>query len=97
MRQIPFTDGRQPGYDFRDALSLLTDCQDLIGRKFPDIISQIIMFLKLDNIFKHLKVVDRYLMKNFNYKKENEVDQVMGAFFVTTRKVINNMNFVTIF
>ena len=30
MRQIPFTDGRQPGYDFRDALSLLTDRQVLI-------------------------------------------------------------------
>ena len=38
MRQIPFTDGRQPGYDFRDALSLLTDRQVLIGRQFPDII-----------------------------------------------------------
>ena len=45
------------------------------------------MFFKIDHIFKNIRSVNEYLLNDFDYGKMKEVDQVMGAFFVTKREL----------
>lgn len=56
-------------------------------RAFPDFWSQILINLKLHHLVR-LKSYERYMMKDFDYEKRQEVDQVMGAFFAIRREVI---------
>lgn len=51
-------------------------------RKFPDIISHIMILFKLHNFFANSKSINNYYCKNFDYTKTQIVDQVMGAFFM---------------
>ena len=59
-------------------------------RAFPDVLSQVLISLKLKHIF-NLRAIGRYLAQNFDYEKRREVDQVMGAFFAIRRKVIEQI------
>ena len=59
-------------------------------RAFPDVLSQVLISLKLKHIFNS-HAIGRYLAQNFNYEKRQEVDQVMGAFFAIRRKVIEQI------
>lgn len=59
-------------------------------RAFPDIWSQILITLKIQHLFES-RAVNRYLMDGFDYKRRREVEQVMGAFFVIHRKVIEQI------
>jgi hypothetical protein len=38
-----------------------------------------------------LKIIERYLMSDFDYHKQADVDQVMGAFFCIRRELINKI------
>ncbi len=58
-------------------------------RKFPKITDILCLFLKLHKFFP--SVLDDYLEKDFDYSKEKEVDQVMGAFFLIRRKVLDKI------
>ncbi len=51
-------------------------------RRFPRLLDQIIILLKLHHIFPKLPPLSRYLASRFDYTKESKVDQVMGAFFM---------------
>jgi len=56
-------------------------------RAFPTLTSQLLILLKAHHISKNIPVLKHYFAKGFNYKKEQDVDQVMGAAFLTTRAV----------
>lgn len=56
-------------------------------RKFPNFFDHLVMMFKLHHLIK----LNRYLMTNFDYQKEQDVDQLMGAFFIINRKVIEKI------
>lgn len=58
-------------------------------RKFPTLWSQVIILLKLHNLFPNL--VKKYYMLDFDYKKNRQVDQVMGAYFLINKKVLKKI------
>ncbi|MBI1961587.1 MAG: glycosyltransferase family 2 protein [Parcubacteria group bacterium] len=58
-------------------------------RRFPRVRDIKVIFFKLYKLFPSL--LDRYLAKDFNYSREQEVDQVMGAFFCIRRSVIDQI------
>lgn len=58
-------------------------------RRFPTLMAITLMLLKLTKIFPHLPAVDRYLATDFDYTREQEVDQVMGAFMLMPRAILN--------
>jgi len=60
-------------------------------RAFPDFASQIFILLKIHHLFPHTKTMYKYLVQNFDYEKTQEVDQVMGAFMMIRREVINKI------
>lgn len=70
-------------------------------RRFPDFLSSTLISLNFHshchshchshrfNLFA--RAVDRYLARDFDYSKNQEADQVMGAFFMTRREVIEKI------
>lgn len=60
-------------------------------RAFPDLASQIFILLKIHHLFPHTKAMYKYLVQNFDYGKTQEVDQVMGAFMIIRREVIEKI------
>lgn len=56
-------------------------------RKFPSFLSQVFILLKLHHFFKN-SFVQKYLAVSFDYQKTQEVDQVMGAFFLIRRQIL---------
>jgi len=58
-------------------------------RRFPSLYAMIIISFKLHNFFPEL--VDEYFALDFDYYLEQEVDQVMGAFFMIRREVIDKV------
>lgn len=60
-------------------------------RSFPTFASQALILLKLHHLLPRLPVLKRYFLYNFNYQKLQEVDQVMGAFLMTRKKIINEI------
>lgn len=60
-------------------------------RSFPTFASQVFILLKLHHLFPHSKAMYHYLMQDFDYEKTQEVDQVMGAFFMIRREVIEKI------
>lgn len=61
-------------------------------RKLPDLLSQLIMLFKLDHLGISFKSVNKYLCQNFNYELKQEVGQVMGACFITHKKIWRRLN-----
>ncbi len=61
-------------------------------RKLPTLGSQILILLKIHNFFPHaIPVIRDYYMLDFDYNSEKKVDQVMGAFLLTTKKVVESV------
>ncbi|OJI06450.1 hypothetical protein BK004_03580 [bacterium CG10_46_32] len=58
-------------------------------RKFPRVQDLFALFFKLYKLFPSL--LHYYLAKDFDYRREAEVDQVMGAFFCINRSVIDKI------
>lgn len=58
-------------------------------RRYPSVWNQLAIILKLPHFFPG--VLDNYLMRNFDYKKEAEVDSVRGSFFMIRREVIDKI------
>lgn len=58
-------------------------------RKFPDLWSQIIILLKLHRLFP--KLISHYLISDFDYSKTQEVEQVMGAFFMIRKEIFKKI------
>lgn len=58
-------------------------------RRFPTLLSQIIILLKIHNFFPNLEPIRKYYMFDFDHQKEKIVDQVMGAFFLVKKDVFD--------
>ena len=67
-------------------LSLQPSC-----RKFPTVISQALILLKLHNFFPQFKSLREYHMLDFDYSRISEVDQVMGAFLMIPKDVLDKV------
>ncbi|MDZ7798396.1 MAG: glycosyltransferase family 2 protein [Patescibacteria group bacterium] len=67
-------------------LSLQPSC-----RRFPTTLSQTLILLKIHHIFPKLRSLRKYLMQDFDYKESKEVDQVMGAYFLIRRSVLEKV------
>ncbi|HBR80742.1 MAG: Glycosyl transferase family 2 [Candidatus Uhrbacteria bacterium GW2011_GWF2_44_350] len=64
--------------------------QDCVWR-FPTPRDQFLLLVKAPHIFSNLKSIRRWLMKDFDYSRSADVDQVMGAFFVIRRQVLDKI------
>ncbi|MEW6407491.1 MAG: glycosyltransferase family 2 protein [Patescibacteria group bacterium] len=58
-------------------------------RTFPTLFSQIIILLKIHNLFPSL--IKKYLMLEIDQNKSYEISQVMGAFFLIKKEVIEKI------
>lgn len=56
-------------------------------RKFPTLLDQLAVVLKIPHVYP--EILDNYLMRDFDYAKEADVDSVRGAFFMIRREVID--------
>ena len=60
-------------------------------RRFPNLSSQILILLKFHNFFPDLEPLKKYFAKDFNYHKEQEADQIMGAFFMIRKECLDEI------
>lgn len=58
-------------------------------RRYPTLKDQIIILSKLHNFFPEF--INKYLAKDFDYTKEQECDQVMGAFMLSPKKILTEV------
>lgn len=58
-------------------------------RRFPAWRDQAVILLKMHNFFPSL--VSRYMAADFDYEKEQEAEQVRGAFFLVSRALIDKI------
>lgn len=63
-------------------------------RRFPTVISQTLIMLKLHNLFPKMGPLKEYFLLDFDFTKRQKVDQVMGAFFMLTRKTLTTLGFL---
>lgn len=60
-------------------------------RSFPTLPVLLFLFLKLHRIFPSLPFWKKYMMTSFDYTKEQNVDQVMGAAFLIRNTVAHSL------
>jgi len=60
-------------------------------RKFPDLLSHILILLKVHNFKPDIGPLRTYYQKDFNYQTMSAVDQVMGAFFMIKKKLLEEI------
>ncbi len=60
-------------------------------RKFPNLLSQVFIMLKLRNILVDSKLLANYLLFDFDYDKEQDVEQIMGAAMVIRRETFDKI------
>ena len=59
--------------------------------RFPKPLNQLVLLTKLHHVFSNIKPIKKWLMKDFDYSKTQDVDQVMGAFFCIRKEVIEQI------
>lgn len=60
-------------------------------RSFPTLPIFLLLFLKLHRLFHASSIWSRYMMASFDYEKEQQVDQVMGAAFLIRNTVMQQL------
>lgn len=55
-------------------------------RRFPKLIDQLVIILKLPHIFPN--ILNDYLTKKFDYKTASKVDSIRGSFFMIRRDMV---------
>lgn len=60
-------------------------------RKFPNLLVEIIILLKLHHLLIRTKPIREYFMLDFKYDQIKIVDQVMGAFFMVKKRVFEKI------
>ncbi len=58
-------------------------------RRFPDLIDQLAIILKIPHIFP--SVLNKYLINDFDYSKSASVDSIRGGFFMIRKKTIEKI------
>lgn len=61
-------------------------------KKNPQLLSQILILLKIHVLFRHCSPMRQYLAQDFDYTKEQEVEQIMGACVFARRSIMNQVN-----
>lgn len=61
-------------------------------RRFPTCKDQVIILTKLHNFFPKLPAIRSYYAYDFDYTKEQEVDQLMGACMIMRKEVFDRAN-----
>ncbi|KKP91700.1 MAG: Glycosyl transferase, family 2 [Parcubacteria group bacterium GW2011_GWA2_36_10] len=54
-------------------------------RRFPNLISQLLVLFKLTKVWPDNKFLKKYLATDFDYNREQEVEQIMGAAMIMPR------------
>jgi len=60
---------------------------------FPRPLDQFLLLLKIPHFWKNIGPVRSWLMKDFDYSKAVDVDQVMGALFCFRHELLNQIGF----
>ncbi len=63
-------------------------------RRFPRLLDQLLVMLKLPHALTNLGIINHYLHTDLDVEKTQDVDQVMGAYFVIRRELINAIGFL---
>jgi len=58
-------------------------------RRFPRLFDQLMILLKVPHLFPG--VLNKYLMRDFDYENEAQVDSIRGSFFMIRREVIDQL------
>lgn len=59
-------------------------------RRFPKFFDQLMIILKIPHVFP--KILDKYLVSNFNYDQSQKVDSVRGSFFVINKNKFKELS-----
>lgn len=73
------------------SLKNLDGTQQACVWRFPQPTDQILLLLKVPHAFPSIGPIRRWLMKDFDYTKSADVDQVMGAMFCIRREVFDKI------
>lgn len=60
-------------------------------RRFPSFVSQFLVLTKFQYLWPNSPVIRRYLAKDFDYQKEQEIDQAMGAFLLVRKEIFEKV------
>lgn len=63
-------------------------------RRFPNLLSQIVVLLKLRSFSFVQWLLKKYLADDFDYNQEQEVEQIMGAAMVITREAFEKIGYL---
>ena len=63
-------------------------------RRFPTLGAVAMMLFKLPKLFPNLKAVNKYLAKDFDYNREQIVDQIMGAYMFMPKSAIERVGYL---
>ncbi|MCF6276643.1 MAG: glycosyltransferase family 2 protein [Candidatus Magasanikbacteria bacterium] len=58
-------------------------------RRFPKVWEQVLLILKIHHIFPN--ILNEYLMGEFDFNKEQEVDSVRGSFMIIRREILDKL------
>jgi GT2 family glycosyltransferase len=58
-------------------------------RRFPKLFDQLAIVFKLHHIFPH--ILDKYMFRDFDSRKEQEVDSVQGSFMIVRRELLEKL------
>lgn len=60
-------------------------------RRFPSLLDQVMILLKFQHFWPGAPILEKYTMAGFDYSKEQDVDQVMGASFFVRRETFKKL------
>lgn len=60
-------------------------------RRFPGVLDQLLVLLKVPHVVKRLPSVDRYMMRDVDSLQTQDVDSIMGAFMFIRRELIQKI------
>ncbi len=66
------------------------DLQESI-RRFPSLLNQLVILFKIPHLFKRSRIIDRYMMRDVDPYKTQDVDSIMGAFMFIPRTTIQKI------
>ncbi|MFZ2682167.1 MAG: glycosyltransferase family 2 protein [Patescibacteria group bacterium] len=66
------------------------DLQESI-RRFPTLLNQLVILLKIPHLLKRTKIVDHYMMRDADPNQTQDVDSIMGAFMFIPRATLEKI------
>jgi hypothetical protein len=63
-------------------------------RRFPKLLSQLLILFKIRNVLPNNKIFNHYFANDFDYNKEQDAEQIMGAAMVIRREAFEKLGFL---